>query len=198
MRLPEPMGPSLSDCVKNLTLCVPIIVLKCAFQWGAFVSLEKGSENKNTCSWLLREESVYIKKMSLSLDYFCLRRATVCYSGLIWSCCGFLEFSPHIPYSGSFNLFLWWCKEYVKQSCKNMLIMLVSWYYFLVGANFWGRHAKKFWRNSCLQTLTTLSILVSNTNNPNTKHSGNRAWLISKFYVPKRKCKWYHELVGSH
>ena len=34
------MGPSLSDCVKNLTLCVPIIVLKCAFQWGAFVSLE--------------------------------------------------------------------------------------------------------------------------------------------------------------
>ena len=133
--------------------------------------------------------------MSLSLDYFCLRRATVCYSGLIWSCCGFLEFSPHIPYSGSFNLFLWWCKGYVKQSCKNMLIMLVSWYYFLVGANFWGRHAKncaimsiffflgyfwsilhfKFWRNSCLQTLTTLSILVSNTNNPNTKHSENWA-----------------------
>ena len=125
MRLPEPMGPSLSDCVKNLTLCVPIIVLKCAFQWSAFVSLEKGSENKNACSWLLREESVY-KKMSLSLDYFCLRRATVCYSGLIWSCCGFLEFPPHISYSGSFNLFHWWCKEYVKQSCKNMLIMLVS------------------------------------------------------------------------
>ena len=174
-----------------------------------------GSENKNTCSWLPRKESVY-KKMSLSLDYFCLQRATVCYSGLIWSCCGFLEFSPHIPYSGSFNLFLWWCKEYVKQSCKNMLIMLVSWYYFLVGANFWGRHAKncaimsiflgyfwsilhfKFWRNSCLQTLTTLSILVSNTNNPNTKHSENWAWLISKFYAPKRKCKWYRELVGGH
>ena len=104
--------------------------------WSAFVS-----KNKNTCSCLPRKESVY-KKMSLSLDCFCLQRATVCYSGLIWSCCGFLEFSPHIPYSGSFNLFLWWCKEYVKQSCKNMLIMLVSWYYFLVGANFWGRHAK--------------------------------------------------------
>ena len=132
--------------------------------------------------------------MSLSLDYFCLRRATVCYSGLIWSCCGFLKFSSHIPYSGSFNLFLWWCKEYVKQSCKNMLIILVSWYYFLVGANFWGRHAKncaimsifflgyfwsilhfKFWRNSCLQTLTTLSIFTPNINNPNTKHSENWA-----------------------
>ena len=128
--------------------------------------------------------------MSLSLDYFCLQRATVCYSGLIWSCCGFLEFPPHISYSGSFNLFLWWCKEYVKQSCKNMLIMLVSWYYFLVGANFWGRHAKncdimsifwaifglflhfKFWRNSCLQTLITLSIFTPNTNNPNTKPVG--------------------------
>ena len=131
--------------------------------WSAFVS-----KNKNTCSCLPRKESVY-KKMSLSLDCFCLQRATVCYSGLIWSCCGFLEFSPHIPYSGSFNLFLWWCKEYVKQSCKNMLIMLI-----------------------------TLSIFTPNTNNPNTKHSGNRAWLISKFYVPKRKCKWYHELVGSH
>ena len=107
------------------------------------MSLEKGSENKNTCSRLLREESVYIKKMSLSLDYFCLRRATVCYSGLIWSCCGFLEFSPHIPYSGSFNLFLWWCKEYVKQSCKNMLKMLVSWYYFLVGASFLGKACEK-------------------------------------------------------
>jgi len=89
-----------------------------------------------------QERKVSIKKMSLSLDYFCLQRATVCYSGLIWSCCGFLEFPPHIPYSGSFNLFLWWCKEYVKQSCKNMLIVLVSWHYFLVGANFWGRYAK--------------------------------------------------------
>ena len=179
-------------------------------QWGAFVSLEKGSKNKNTCSRLLREESVYIKKMSLSLDYFCLRRATVCYSGLIWSCCGFLEFSPHIPCSGllifsSGGVKSMWSK--VAKTCWKCWSVGTIFWLVLV---FWGRHAKncaimsiflgyfwsnlhfKFWRNSCLQTLTTLSILVSNTNNPNTKHSENWAWLISK-----RKCE-YCELVGGH
>ena len=156
--------------------------------------------------------------MSLSLDYFCLRRATVCYSGLIWSCCGFLEFSPHIPYSGSFNLFLWWCKEYVKQSCKNMLIMLVSWYYFLVGANFWGRHAKncaimsillgyfwsilhfKFWRNSCLQTLTTLSIFTPNTNTLNTKYMRTELDWYPSFMYPKENVNdiisWWEATKG--
>ena len=61
---------------------------------------------------------------------------------------------------------------------------------FLVGADFWERPKNrammslglflsilyfKFWRNSCLQTLITLSIFTPNINNPNTKHSGNRA-----------------------
>ena len=99
------------------------------------------SENKNTCSWLPRKESVY-KKMSLSLDYPCLQRATVCYSGLIWPCLWLCGNLPHVPYSGPFNYLLWWRKESVEQSRKIVLKVLVSWANFLVGANFWERHAK--------------------------------------------------------
>ena len=109
------------------------------------------SENKNTCSWLLRKESVY-KKMSLSLDYPCFQRATVCHSGLIWSCCSFVEILPHIPYSGPFNLFLWWgllCQGLCNHR-RNLWgrVAKTCWKcwsvgaIFLVGVNFWERHAK--------------------------------------------------------
>ena len=83
--LPESMGSSLNDCEKKsdtlyLVLCWNAHLSRAhvwVWRWGARI--------KTLAPDYQERESVY-KKMSLSLDYPCLQRATVCYSGLTWPC----------------------------------------------------------------------------------------------------------------
>ena len=115
----------------------------------------------------------------------------------------------------TFDLLLWWCRESVKQSCKNVLTMLVSWYYFSGLCWFLGRAEKPchyvsraifvyfvlwIWRNSCLQTLTTLIVFTPNTNNPNTKYMRTELDWYPSFMYPKENVNdiisWWEATKG--
>ena len=92
------------------------------------MSLERGARIK-TLAPDYQEKSVY-KKMSLSLDFPRLERVTVCYFGLTGLVCSFVEVCLVYHIQGLLIFSSDGCKDSVEQSCKNMLVMLVSWCYF--------------------------------------------------------------------